>query len=66
MSRVLYLLGILDAPAHAMVGNMHQFNGVLGCNYCLNPGERLVTVMVSSVFSPLSSRWLHEGPTVKL
>ncbi|KZS10215.1 Uncharacterized protein APZ42_025376 [Daphnia magna] len=41
VSRVRFIIGILDAPARAMVANVNQFNGEYGCGYCLDPRTRV-------------------------
>jgi hypothetical protein len=41
VSRVRFIIGVLDAPARAMIANVNQFNGEYGCGYCLDPGTRV-------------------------
>ncbi len=38
VSKIRFLLGVMDAPARAMVTNIHQYNGLFGCGWCLVPG----------------------------
>jgi Transposase family tnp2 len=40
-SRVLFLMGILDAPARAAFTCRHQWNGKCGCGWCLHPGTMI-------------------------
>ena len=38
-SRILCICCCVDAPAHASMQNITQFNGYNGCPWCLHPGE---------------------------
>lgn len=37
-SRILFLIGIADAPARAMLTKIKQYNGEFGCGFCKHPG----------------------------
>ena len=43
-SRVLFLIGILDAPARAAFLCRRQWNGKCGCGWCYHPGDSVNTL----------------------
>ena len=43
-SQIMFLIGVLDAPARAAFTCQHQWNGNCGCGWCLHPGESVVTL----------------------
>jgi len=38
-----------DLPAHALVQNMVQFNGIYGCTFCEQPGKTVTTAQGGNV-----------------
>jgi hypothetical protein len=56
-TKVVSVIGVLDAPARAKVANYHQHNGEFGCGYCLERGKRVAkgdgTVQIYPLVNPL-------------
>ena len=65
-SPVLFLIGVLDAPARAAFTCQHQWNGTCGCGWCYHPGESIVTLDSKGRPKGTTRRYPYTGEIPKL